>query len=115
MAFTKEQLEQVTELMERYVEDNRPPMNSRHQVDLCWRHERQSIVVYEKRNYSNNPDEAIAADVAKATWIQQGKEWQIYWRRSNGKWERYKPLETVVNLQRFIIELQKDPVNCFWG
>ena len=54
-------------------------------------------------------------DFAKATWVQKEKEWHVYWMRANGKWYRYSPLKSVVNLQRFIIEIDKDPYGCFRG
>ena len=37
------------------------------------------------------------------------------WPRANGKWIRYEPLEWTGNLQRFLIEVEKDPHHCFKG
>ncbi|MCY7422448.1 MAG: DUF3024 domain-containing protein [Chitinophagaceae bacterium] len=39
----------------------------------------------------------------------------MFWLRSTLKWQSYAPLQTVVNLKRFLMEVEQDPYNCFKG
>ena len=115
MAFDDTQLKAISTLMDAYIESIRPPENIRHEIDICWQFDKQSIVIYESRPRVQDPSLVVHNEIAKATWVQRAKEWHIYWLRGNGKWQRYEPLETVGNLQRFLIEVEKDPLSCFWG
>jgi hypothetical protein len=115
MAFTEKQLEEITTMMNSLIEKMRPPEHIRHKLDISWRIERQSVLLFEIRPQWNDPSVIREIDFAKATWVQKAKEWHIYWVRADQKWYRYPPLDSVVNLQRFIIEIEKDPYGCFRG
>jgi hypothetical protein len=115
MAFTEKQLEDITAMMNILIEGLRPPEDVRDKVDVSWRIERQSVFLYEIRPQWDDPSVIMEHDFAKATWVKKEKEWYVYWIRSDNKWYRYKGLESVVNLQRFIIEIEKDPYGCFRG
>jgi hypothetical protein len=115
MAFTDKQIEEITSMMDVLIERLRPPENLRHRLDVGWRIERQSVFLYEIRPQWNDPTIIREHDFAKATWVQKEKEWHVYWVRSDLKWYRYEGLESVVNLQRFMIEVEKDPHYCFRG
>ena len=115
MAFTPEQLEQVTALMDDFIKRNRPAVTDRKKFDIGWRQDRQNVYVYEVRRVGARSKELVHKDIARISWLQRAKEWHVYWLRRNGKWELYEPLDAVVNLQRFLIELERDPHGCFWG
>jgi hypothetical protein len=115
MAFTEKQLDDINTMMNTLIEGLRPPEHFRSQLDVGWRIERQSVILFEIRPQWNDPTVIRESDFAKATWVQKEKEWHLYWILSNQKWYRYDGLESVVNLQRFIIEVEKDPHGCFRG
>ena len=102
-------------MMDRYLEENRPPEDIRRQLDVGWRLEGQSVYVFEIRPQWNNKNIYHHYDFAKATWVEAQKHWKIFWMRSNGKWYRYDALESAGNLQRFLIEVEKDPYHFFRG
>lgn len=115
MAFTGEQAAQIEKLMEAYITSHRPPEHIRPQLDLGWRHKGQSVYLFEIRPQWNDKSIIHHHDFAKATWVEAKKQWNIYWLRANGKWERYEPLEWTANLQRFLMEVEKDLYGCFKG
>ena len=115
MAFTREQLSGITTMLDDYIATHRPPEDIRHKLDLGWRWENQSVYLFEIRPQWNDDSIIHHHDFAKATWVEAKKQWNIYWLRANGKWFRYEPLEWTGNLQRFLIEVDKDPHHCFKG
>jgi hypothetical protein len=115
MAFTPQQLAEITAMMDAHIAAHRPPENIRPQLDLGWRHEGQSVYLFEIRPQWNNKSIIRQEDFAKATWVAAKKQWNVFWMRANGKWFRYEPLEWTGNLQRFLVEVEKDPHHCFKG
>lgn len=115
MAFTNEQLSKIEALMDDYIATHRPPEHIRPELDLGWRKEGQSVYLFEIRPQWNNKSVILHHDFAKATWVEAKKQWNIKWLRANGRWEIYQPLEWTGNLQRFLIEVEKDPHHCFKG
>lgn len=49
MAFTENERKNVTNLMNVFIDTRRPPESVRDRVDLEYRIERQSIIIYELR------------------------------------------------------------------
>ena len=104
----------VIEVMENFIDQNRPPENVRHEVDLSYRIENQSIYVYEIRPLWNNPAEIIHSDIAKTTYVKSENVWKVYWMRGNLKWYPYDP-PTVKTLKKFAELVSEDKKGCFWG
>ena len=115
MALTPHQLEQISLMMNEFVAAHRPPPEVRSQLDLGWRSEGQSVVLYDLRPIYTREHEVAHYDFAKATWVQAQKHWKIFWLRANGNWNGYEPLLTAGNLKRFLLEVEKDPYGCFKG
>ncbi|HEV7332543.1 MAG TPA: DUF3024 domain-containing protein [Flavisolibacter sp.] len=115
MAFTQEQLSQISSMMDDYLARHRPPGAIRMELDLGWRLEAQSVYLFEIRPQWDDKSIICQFDYAKATWVETKKQWNIYWLRTSGKWGRYEPLEWTANLQRFLLEVEKDPHHCFKG
>ena len=115
MAFTNEQYEVIKTMMNAYINSHRPPAYIRAQLDIGWRMENQTLILYEIRPDWTKPSEICHIEYAKAVWVERQQEWHIYWLLSNMKWLRYEGLESTVNLQRFLIEVEEDPKGCFHG
>lgn len=101
--------------MDDYIANHRPPEAIRNKLDLGWRLEAQSVYLFGIRPQWDNKSIIRQHDYAKATWVETKKQWNIYWLRANGKWNRYEPLEWTANLKRFLLEVEKDPHHCFKG
>ena len=115
MALTTEQIESVKKMMDEFIEEHRPPVEIRSKLDIGWRLVDQSVYLFEIRPDWLHPDVIRHSDYAKATWLKTQRHWKVYWQRANGDWNHYEPLDNVVNLQRFLIEVEKDPHHCFRG
>ena len=115
MSFTAVQIEQISAMLDTYRKENRPPEQIRPKLDIGWRLDKQTVYLFEIRPRWNDPSVIDHHDFAKATWVDSAKEWRIYWMRASLKWYRYDALPSVGNLQRFLLELSKDPYGCFRG
>ena len=115
MPLTPQQFEKVNVMMENFIAENRPPLEIRNQLDIGWKLDKQSVLLFDIRPDWNDETIIRQHPFAKATWVQTRKEWQIFWLRSTLKWQSYAPLQTVVNLKRFLLEVEQDPYGCFKG
>jgi Protein of unknown function (DUF3024) len=115
MAFSRNQSDEIYAMMDACRHQLHPPVHTRRKLNLAWRKDRNSVILFEILSIRGEPPRIDNYDFAKATWVEKEKEWHIYWKSASGKWQRYKPLESVVNLLRFMIEVEKDPYGCFWG
>jgi hypothetical protein len=105
----------VIEVMENYIEKIRPPVHIRHQVDISYKIEGQSVIVFEIRPRWNNPKELQECHIAKTSYVKSKNCWKIFWLRANLKWFSYTPNPEVTTLQEFIKIIEKDKHSCFWG
>jgi hypothetical protein len=115
MAFNILETAAIIETLENFIERRRPPVELRNKVDLSYKIENQSIIIFEKRAIWNNPEKYIESPVAKTTFIREKGHWKIFWIRANLKWYRYDPKSTVKKLEQFITTVDQDECGCFWG
>ncbi|MEP7142984.1 MAG: DUF3024 domain-containing protein [Ferruginibacter sp.] len=106
---------EIIEVLENFIERIRPPENIRHQLDLAYKIENQSVVIYELRPVWNKPKEIQECNIAKATFLKSKNLWKIFWLRADLKWHPYKPNPTVSTLAEFVKLLESDKFGCFWG
>ncbi len=115
MAFSEDELRRHVAALEEFKERRRPPEHVRDQVDLDYRIEGQSVVIFETRPSPRDPDKTIEVPFAKTTYVRTRDEWKVYWRRSDLKWHAYDPLPRVGSLVEFLQVVDADPHGCFWG
>jgi hypothetical protein len=115
MALTFENEIEIIEVMERYLIDSRPPEEIRNKVDINYKIEQQSIIIFEIRPVWNNPKEKTEYNIAKATFVKKDNTWKIFWFMSDMKWHNYKPNPKVENLKEFVKTIEEDKHGCFWG
>ena len=100
--------------LERYLEDARPPENIRSELDLGYRIENQSIIIFEIRPHWQTK-KPMHIDVAKTTFVNSQRIWMVYWMRQDGQWHRYEPVPEVKQLDEWIKVVEEDEHCCFWG
>jgi hypothetical protein len=105
----------VIEVMENFIQRERPPEELRDKVDLSFKIEGQSVIVYEIRAHFLKPGQFIESNIAKATFVKAKMCWKIFWQRANLKWESYKPAPEVSTLKDFVEIIKADTHSCFWG
>ena len=105
----------VIEIMENFIEKIRPPEEIRKKVDITYKIENQSVIIYEVRPHWEKPGQMIESVIGKATFVKENKHWKIFWRRANSKWQSYKPKPHVKTLNEFVKIIDEDKNGCFWG
>jgi hypothetical protein len=115
MAIDTFQTVDIIEVMENFIERRRPPESIRHQLDLSYKIEDQSVLVFELRPRWNKPEEIMECNIAKATFVKTKNLWSIFWQRSDLKWHSYTAHPTVKTLKGFVKLVVEDKHSCFWG
>ncbi|PEN13190.1 hypothetical protein CRI94_11140 [Longibacter salinarum] len=115
MAFSTEELATYESILDAYIERNRPPAEIRDKVDLSYRIERQSVVIFEIRPSMFRPGEKIEEAVAKTTYVRTTNHWRVFWQRADLKWYGYEPDPIVQELPEFLRLVEEDEYNCFYG
>ncbi len=115
MAFSEIETKRIEKEMEEFLTAQRPPEQLRNQVDLGYRIDNQSVVIFEIRPQWDDKSKKIEPPIAKTTFLKSRNEWHVYWFRSDMKWHRYEPHPTVKKLKDFLRVVIEDEYCCFWG
>jgi len=115
MAFDEFTLHRIQKVVSTFVEKRRPPAYIRKELDLAFRIDGQSVLIFEVRPRWQKPEEVMESPVAKATYVKTQDLWKIYWMRQDLKWHSYPLLPQVDTIEEFLEEVELDPSACFWG
>lgn len=115
MAFTKKQTADIEAAMADFLTRRRPPEEIRDKLDLAWRIEGQSVVIFSIRPFWRDESRKIEEPVAKATYVRSVNRWKIYWMRADLKWHAYPPHPEAVFFDEFLAVVDEDENGCFWG
>jgi hypothetical protein len=105
----------IIEAMENFIEMRRPPEKIRHEVDLSYKIDNQSVIIFEIRPKWNEPKVKMECDIAKTTFVKATNKWKVFWQRANMKWYTYSPNPEVDHINDFITLVDEDAHHCFWG
>jgi len=86
MPFTEFETARIEAAMSDFMAKRRPPMEIRDKLDLAYRIEGQSVVIFEIRPFWRDPSETIEGSTAKATYVRKTDRWKIYCNRADMKW-----------------------------
>lgn len=106
---------EVIEAMENFLAKIRPPENLRNQLDVGYKIEDQSIVLFEIRPNYAIPGQMREMPFAKTTYVKAKNYWKVFWHRSNLTWESYQPMPTVLTITDFTKLVIEDKHHCFLG
>ena len=115
MAIEIIQTAEIIEALENFLHKRRPPIEMRSKVDLAYKIDNQSVIIYEIRPLWDNPKEIINEEFAKATFVNTQNHWKVFWMRSDMKWFAYQPKPKVKTIKEFTDLVDKDDHYCFWG
>ncbi len=115
MAIDTLQTLDVIEAMENFLARKRPPEHIRPKLDLGYKIEEQSIIVFEIRPQWNKPEVRREYAVAKTTFVKSKNHWKIFWIKADLKWHSYNPKPTVKTVEEFTKLVEEDKHHCFWG
>ena len=114
MAFTDTDLIKIQNEMNEFIIKRRPPEHIRKQVDLAYKIEKQSIIIYEIRKMFQQ-EGMVDIPIAKAIFVLKEAKWKIYWQRADLKWHLYEPNKEVKTVKAFLKIVDEDKLCCFWG
>ena len=100
--------------LDEHLEKIRPPAHLRPELDLGYRIENQSVILFEIRPHFRT-GERMDIDYAKTTYCKTDSIWKIYWQRADGKWHRYDPTPSVGRIEDFLNLVDEDKHACFKG
>lgn len=115
MAFSNEQTVAIESSMADFMVKRRPPVEFRAKLELAWRIEGQSVVIYSIRPYWRDETRTIEEPVAKTTYNRRTNRWKIYWMRADLKWHSYPQYPEAVLFDEFLVVVDEDENGCFWG
>jgi len=102
-------------LVAQFIERRRPPPHIRAELDLAFRINGQSVVIFEVRRHWRDENKLLEHSVAKATYNTSKRNWKVFWQRADLKWHSYKPNPEVASIEDFLALVQKDEHGCFFG
>lgn len=115
MAIDTFQTLEIIEVMENFLSRSRPPESIRKDLDIGYKIEGHSVVIYEIRPQWNNSAVILERPIGKTTFVKAKNHWKIFWMRADLKWHSYSPKTTVKKLSQFVDLVEKDKYHCFWG
>lgn len=101
--------------LDKFMQIHRPPAHVRSRIDIGYRLENQSVIIFEVRPKWDTPEERTVSPVAKATFIKSRKYWKIFYQAKEGKWQAYKPLAIADTLEAFLHAVGEDSHGHFFG
>lgn len=105
----------IIETMENYISKVRPRPEIRHQLDIGYEIEGQSVILQEIRPTFRDPMEIRRTGYAKTTYVKEKNIWKVFWQRADLKWHSYDPKPTVKKLTDFLKLVDEDKFGCFKG
>lgn len=115
MSLSELQREKTERAVAEFIERRRPAPELRDRVDLGYRLEGHSVIIFEIRPKWNAPRQKQELPFAKSTFVETLNIWKVFWMRPNRKWHRYDPHPEVNSIEEFLELVTKDEHSCFFG
>jgi hypothetical protein len=116
MALSELEMARIRKSVGTYIEQRRPAPHIRPKLDLGFRIQGQSVVIFEVRPvWRGARGKKMEHGVAKATYVRTRDVWRVFWQRADLKWHGYEPAPEVVSIDDFLFLVRQDAFACFWG
>lgn len=115
MAIDTLQTLDIIEVMENFLARKRPPEHIRPKLDIDYKIEEQSIIIFEIRPQWDKPEIIREHAIAKTTFVKAKNQWKVFWMQADLKWHSYTPKPIVIFIEEFIKLVEEDKQHCFWG
>ena len=73
MAISEFEIKRYEKIVGQYIDGRRLPEHVRDQVDLAFRIDGQSVIIFEIREIWNQPGKKVESPIAKATYVKKSK------------------------------------------
>ena len=115
MAISEFEIKKAERALDKFLAVHRPPVHIRPRLDICYRIQDQSVVIFEVTPSFRDPNLKTETLAAKATYVKSDKIWKIYWFKSDMKWHRYDPVPEVKTLEELLAVVGEDEMSCFFS
>ena len=115
MALNENQIYEINMNALAFLKKRRPHIEHRDKVDLAYRIENQSVIVFGIRPNLLFPEQKMDIPIAKTTYIKTQKQWKIFWMRADLKWHGYEPDMYTDSIGDFFRVVDEDAYGCFFG
>ena len=114
MPFNNIEKQRIKKIVGRFCEELIPD-HLRNQIKLFYEVRGFEVKIIESRLSFVNSHEWTESPIARLKYNPETLDWEMYWRRSSGKWMKYPGLEPTNHLQSLVYEIVQDPHRVFWG
>ena len=100
--------------VEDFIESIRPPADVRDKLDIGYRYENSTLMIFQIRLHQDPEAGKVQIPVAKTRFIKSRSVWVIYWMSGDGNWKKYEPNPEVNSIRDVFDELMEDRHQRFW-
>ncbi len=93
----------------------RIPGHLRSQIKLHYEIRGFDVKIVESKSNIVRNHEWVERPVARMKYDPMTIKWELYWRRSSGKWMKYPGFKPTNRLRSLIDEIKEDRFRVFWG
>ncbi|MBS1249130.1 MAG: hypothetical protein MAG431_00703 [Chloroflexi bacterium] len=115
MAFNESEIKKYSQILDEFCQKHGPPPRIHDKLKWEYKIENQSVFLLEVRPRWDNPEEQTKFPYFKTTFVKTSQTWKLYWRRANGRWDRYDPYPTGKSLREILEIVKEDKHQCFFG
>jgi hypothetical protein len=95
--------------------EGRIPNHLRSQIKIFYKVRGYEVKIIESRPTMTGSPLWAETPIARLQYDHRTLEWELYWMRASGKWQRYTDLHPTNNLKSLIDAIAKDQYSVFWG
>ena len=108
VALSEIEIKRCEKSIAKFLENNRPPVHIRSQMDIKCALENQTVTVFQVEPKWDEPNVILEHAVAKTTYVRTQNIWKVYWKRQDMKWHSYQPVAHVRSLEMFFDVVAND-------
>lgn len=115
MAISEFEIKRCERELNKFLEARRPPPSIRHELDMSYRINDQSIEIFSIRPDWKDSTKVMEESHAKVTYVKSKSIWKIFWQKADLKWHSYEPAPTARHLEEALEIIKGDQFACFFG
>jgi hypothetical protein len=114
MPFNDIEQQRIRKIVGGFCEE-RIPDHLRNQIKVFFEVRGFEVRIMESRPSFMNSHKWMDHPIAKLRYDPYTLEWELYWMRATGKWQKYHELKPTNRLQSVVDEIKEDRFQVFWG
>jgi hypothetical protein len=115
MAFTEFESAVNERALTRFLDQKRPPVHIRPQLDFGYMISGHTVDIVEIRPDWKDKSKLRQTAFARVKFVRTREQWLLYWMRGNLKWYAYEPDHVHHTLESALKTVAADENCCFFG